>query len=56
MRASRPQSQERPAPARGQDAHAPAGETPAPRFSEQNALRIPLGQYSRVNRAHDLNW
>ena len=38
VRASRPQSRERPAPARGQDARAPAGETPAPRLSEQGIL------------------
>ena len=39
VRASRPQSWERPAPARGQDARAPAGETPAPRFSKQDGAK-----------------
>jgi len=40
VRASRPQSRERPAPARGQDARAPAGETPAPRFSKRGSSEI----------------
>jgi len=40
VRASRPQSRERPTPARGQDARAPAGETPAPRFSKRGSSEI----------------
>jgi len=49
-RASRPRSRERPAPARGQDARATAGGTPAPRFSKQVRREI---AYALGNRNYE---